>query len=668
MGSSDSRQRSVHWCVTLLLFLSMIAAALPLPTAAQSDLRYFYETGHYLRGAFRQHWERNGGLPIFGFPITEEYYRSDGRIVQWFERARFELASTSPLVVELGRLGFEATGDRIFPQVPPFTTNRDRRYFAETGHSLKGLFRRTWETRGAERIFGFPISEEINEQINGQWTLVQYFERTRFELRLQPSRVEFGQLGRSLAPVQLLDPWPPEVAPQGPLNEDGTPKPPAGYVPGRGRANIRLIYDGHKDGDYRIEGEGFRAGERVRFLLESPEGKVSTINGQPLADVNGSISYAGVRVDSDDLKNGRWFVTAQGQTSGRVAIAVLQIGGGGGGGGQPAPGLSVRLSPGSGTIGQSFLVQGDGFQPGEKVSLWLTAPDSSVRGIDTVPEADGNGSITGAGIRITADNSFRVGVWSLTAQGRQSGRQSVGQFRIDAGGGGGGGGGQPAPVPPGGPGNPNRLGQLIHDGLRVRGDGSIVPLAAPPEIPFTFNARGFATNERVGVWLTRPDGGVDAIDARNVRNDGRGGISVTFKASRQQEGNWTITAQGASTNRAVTAPFRITREFVAPPGTGRPANRNGTVSPSEGSQRTGFRITATGFRANEPLEFWITSPDGIYYLAPSVTADSRGRLGISPALVVQFGPQNPAGVYGYHYRGTRSGVRADIYFTFNGAP
>ena len=43
-------------------------------------------------------------------------------------------------------------------------------------------------------------------------------------------------------------------------------------------------------------------------------------------------------------------------------------------------------------------------------------------------------------------------------------------------------------------------------------------------------------------------------------------------------------------------------------------------------------------------------------------------VGYSPALVVQLGQLNPAGVYGYHYRGTRSGVRADVYFTFSGAP
>jgi hypothetical protein len=501
---------------------------------------------------------------------------------------------------------------------------------------------------------------------------VQYFERARFELRLQPSRVELGQIARPLVPVQLLDAWPPEVAPPGPLNEDGTPRPPAGYRPGTPRATLRLIFESQdREDTYRIEGEGFRPGERVRFFLNDPNGAVTAIEGQPLADVNGSISYAGVRIDADDIGDGRWYVTAQGQTSGRTGLALVQRGGApppapGGDGGNS--GVFVGTSPTSGVIGQAVLIQGGGFKPGEKITMWLTAPDQSVRAIDAQPDADGGGSITSSQIRITFDNTFRVGIWFITAQGRESGRQAIGQFRIDPGSccpapSGGGA----SPVPAGPRGNPAALGQLIQDGLRPRGDGSIVPLAAPPEIAFTFYARGFAAGERVGVWLTRPDGGTDEIDPDVVRIDG-GSLNVTFKVTKQQEGNWTITAQGVSTGRAVTAPFSVRRDFIAPPGTPRPANRNGVVTPAEGSQRTQFRLSATGFRANEVLEFWITAPDGIYYLAPSVTADSRGRIGYAPALVVQLGQLNPAGVYGYHYRGTRSGVRADMYFTFNGAP
>lgn len=65
------------------------------PFTSEPNHRYFPETGHSLNYAFLGYWERNGGLAIFGFPISEEIREvssTDGReyTVQYFERARFE--------------------------------------------------------------------------------------------------------------------------------------------------------------------------------------------------------------------------------------------------------------------------------------------------------------------------------------------------------------------------------------------------------------------------------------------------------------------------------------------------------------------------------------------------------------------------------------------------
>ena len=63
----------------------------PRATAAA----WFAETGHTLGGRFRAFWQYNGGLPIFGYPISEEFQErsvTDGELhtVQYFERNRFE--------------------------------------------------------------------------------------------------------------------------------------------------------------------------------------------------------------------------------------------------------------------------------------------------------------------------------------------------------------------------------------------------------------------------------------------------------------------------------------------------------------------------------------------------------------------------------------------------
>ncbi|MDI3339721.1 MAG: N-acetylmuramoyl-L-alanine amidase [Sphaerobacter sp.] len=88
----------------------------PLPSATPGpDRDFFPETGHTLAYGFRDYWYRNGGLPIFGYPISEEFQersKTDGQVhtVQYFERARFEWHPDkrgTPYEVLLGHLGRE---------------------------------------------------------------------------------------------------------------------------------------------------------------------------------------------------------------------------------------------------------------------------------------------------------------------------------------------------------------------------------------------------------------------------------------------------------------------------------------------------------------------------------------------------------------------------------
>lgn len=72
--------------------------------------RFFTETAHNLCDPFEDYWVDNGGLFIFGIPLTEPFTDENGRTVQYFERARFEHhpenAGTQWEVL-LGRLGAE---------------------------------------------------------------------------------------------------------------------------------------------------------------------------------------------------------------------------------------------------------------------------------------------------------------------------------------------------------------------------------------------------------------------------------------------------------------------------------------------------------------------------------------------------------------------------------
>jgi hypothetical protein len=170
-----------------------LAEAAPLPTNSSNSV-YFRQTAHYLKDAFLNYWLMNGGVNIYGYPITEEFVLN-GVPVQYFERARFEYRPTSarPWKVELSNIGNMVTQGREFAPAAPEAATGDRTYFAETKHTLGGAFKQFWQASGGLAIFGFPISEEMRE---GNLT-VQYFERARFEMSAQ-GRVQLGHLGREL--------------------------------------------------------------------------------------------------------------------------------------------------------------------------------------------------------------------------------------------------------------------------------------------------------------------------------------------------------------------------------------------------------------------------------------------------------------------------------------
>jgi len=172
--------------IASLLVAAALGCAL-LPNAAHGaeapagSVVYIAETGHNLGAGFRTYAAEHGGLPVFGYPITEVLREGDAR-VQYFERARIELRSHG---VSLGRIGAELVAERG-DEAPFRWIDRDpggaRRYYAASGHTLGGRFADYWDAHGGLGLFGYPISEEFREpDAAGTERMVQYFERARFE-------------------------------------------------------------------------------------------------------------------------------------------------------------------------------------------------------------------------------------------------------------------------------------------------------------------------------------------------------------------------------------------------------------------------------------------------------------------------------------------------------
>jgi hypothetical protein len=201
----------------LLLTFVLLAASLTLPGGAAAhhdegpNRVYFPETGHTLQMGFLDHWRHHGGLPIFGYPLTEEFVDpATGLPTQYFERAVMVWhAGNSPgWQALLHLLGSELAGTKrgqpAFQPAHPGDSNACT-YFEETRHNLCFGFRDYWEKHGGLPTFGYPLSEELTE--NGRQ--VQYFERARFEWHPEHRgtvyEVLLGRLGADAADREGVD-------------------------------------------------------------------------------------------------------------------------------------------------------------------------------------------------------------------------------------------------------------------------------------------------------------------------------------------------------------------------------------------------------------------------------------------------------------------------------
>lgn len=331
--------------------IASFRAAVPATRSGSSQGRvlYYAQTGHFLRGAFLSYWERNGGLSKFGYPITEEYVRdSDQKVVQFFERARFELrVVNNQAAVDLGLLGSEYadlmdyTDDPAFQAVAAFASTGAHRYFPETGHSVQGGFKLYWEQNGGLGFFGYPISEEFTEAFpDGSKLLVQYFERARLE-RHDNGTVSMGLLGTTIAPCHQLNPRDQNSPPDGPLAEgennpcvevdkyQGTPynTETRDAIPGitegpaaRGRVYPTVSQPGQVLG---FEGWEFQPNETLTLWLNKPDGSVRGISYQAVANESGYV-LIGFQTERTDPE-GQWSLVARGNISDRVVVAPFEL-------------------------------------------------------------------------------------------------------------------------------------------------------------------------------------------------------------------------------------------------------------------------------------------------------------------------------------------------------
>lgn len=183
-------EKSRRWLALIAVFC-LIFISWGSVQAQTTESEYFAETGHSVRGEFLTYYRSvpNPTL-VYGYPLTEQFTSNDGKTVQYFHRARFELDPMQG--VKLTPLGRETySPERQLVINNPLAC----RTYSQTGFAVCFAFRDFFEQNGGVAQFGYPISpfEYRNNQI------VQYFENARFEWRperAEGQRVRLTDLGR----------------------------------------------------------------------------------------------------------------------------------------------------------------------------------------------------------------------------------------------------------------------------------------------------------------------------------------------------------------------------------------------------------------------------------------------------------------------------------------
>lgn len=200
---------------------------------------------------------------------------------------------------------------------------------------------------------------------------------------------------------------------------------------------------------------------------------------------------------------------------------------------QPAAAQSavgeISVYPTTGPAGTRFAFLASGFRSRERVAVWLNAPDGRVLTVETesLRSATREGR---ANWFWTAPEGTPNGTYQMVARGVLSGVERVITFQLGA---------EVAATP--------------EAGARA----NVYPGEGRPGTLFAFFAVGYAKGESVALWVNRPDGQAQAIEAERLEID-EGRLDFSWIAPDDvPSGSWEVVAVGRESGTQTVIPFTI---------------------------------------------------------------------------------------------------------------
>lgn len=197
-------------------------AVLTLPQPAPKSIAgparvYFPDFGQSIANPLLRFWRMNGRYDRFGGPMARAFTDSQGRIVQYFQKAALayfpELAGTAweTRPYPLGRLLLDSQTPEVkastaFARVNPVPNTKVVRYFPETGHTVQQGFLGLYNTTGDLFMWGYPLSEEYTITGNdGKTWITQLFELGRMRWSAETGVMVDPSFGTEMAALNNVD-------------------------------------------------------------------------------------------------------------------------------------------------------------------------------------------------------------------------------------------------------------------------------------------------------------------------------------------------------------------------------------------------------------------------------------------------------------------------------
>lgn len=183
--------------------------------------------------------------------------------------------------------------------------------------------------------------------------------------------------------------------------------------------------------------------------------------------------------------------------------------------------VTLDADPSSGPAGTTFTFAGHGFDPGEKVAAWYSAPDGLVYGYESQTVADQSGQVQ---FIFQSSPTAPAGQWAITAQGGASNRVVVAYFQITT-----------------------PKAELIS-----------TPASGSKGVEFTLKASHFQPKEQVSLSVVAPDNQTLIMVGQLAANDD-GDVEFSWTTGSQtQTGRWAATARGAESGKVAQTHFDVT--------------------------------------------------------------------------------------------------------------